>query len=292
MNFYPHHIGDFNNATRHLTRIERSIYRDMIELYYDTEFPLTLDRKALCRKLIARTDEEAAAVEQVLNEFFTETAQGWHHSRCEEEIAEYRTSISAKSAAGKASAAKRESDRLKRLEELNSRSTAVQQPLDSVDSSVQLTSNQEPVTSNQEPVTPKQEPTNIEEAKPRGVKAVDLSIAMRDGGVRSQPADPRLIALAKQGVTPETVAAACAAAKISKPDEEVSVGYVTAIIERWAKEAAAMKASGATIPQARASPGYAARDASRAAAAASIGLGGHHGNESRIIDIQCAVIPD
>ena len=29
MNFYQHHIGDFNNATRHLTRLERSIYRDL-----------------------------------------------------------------------------------------------------------------------------------------------------------------------------------------------------------------------------------------------------------------------
>src|SRR5688572_8482858 len=102
MNFYPHHIGDFNNATRHLTRIERSIYRDLIELYYDTELPLSLDLKALCRKVLARTEEESTAVEQVLNEFFTKTAQGWHHARCEQEISDYHANISAKSAAGKA----------------------------------------------------------------------------------------------------------------------------------------------------------------------------------------------
>lgn len=146
MNYYPHHIGDFNNATRHLTRIERSIYRDMIELYYDTELPLTLDIKGLCRKLIAQTEEESTAVQQVLNEFFTETEQGWHHARCELEINAYRTSISAKSAAGKASAAKREQERVKRLADLNDRPTPVQQPLDSVGSSVQLTKNQEPRT--------------------------------------------------------------------------------------------------------------------------------------------------
>lgn len=151
MNFYPHHIGDFNNATRHLTRIERSVYRDMIELYYDTEEPLTLDTSALCRKIIARTEEESTAVEQVLNEFFTKTEQGWHHSRCESEINTYRASITAKSAAGKASAAKREQERTERLAALNNSSTVVQQPLDSVGSSVQLTSNQEPVTINQEP---------------------------------------------------------------------------------------------------------------------------------------------
>jgi len=48
MNYYPHHIGDFNSATRHLTRIERSVYRDLIELYYDTEAPLSRDVDKLC----------------------------------------------------------------------------------------------------------------------------------------------------------------------------------------------------------------------------------------------------
>ena len=58
MHHYPHHISDFNNSTRHLTRIERSIYRDLIELYYDTENPLPNDVELLCRKIIARTEEE------------------------------------------------------------------------------------------------------------------------------------------------------------------------------------------------------------------------------------------
>ena len=54
MKHYPHHIGDFDKATRHLTRIERSVYRDLIDLYYDTEQRLTLDVAALCRRIIAR----------------------------------------------------------------------------------------------------------------------------------------------------------------------------------------------------------------------------------------------
>ncbi|MGE8450704.1 MAG: DUF1376 domain-containing protein, partial [Pseudomonadales bacterium] len=37
MNHYPHHIGDFNTATRHLSRLERAIYRDMRDMYCDTE---------------------------------------------------------------------------------------------------------------------------------------------------------------------------------------------------------------------------------------------------------------
>jgi uncharacterized protein YdaU (DUF1376 family) len=86
VNFYPHHIGDFNNATRHLTRIERSIYRDMIELYYDTENPLVSDIALLCRKLLARTEDEINAVKNLLIEFFEESPEGWFHTRCAEEI--------------------------------------------------------------------------------------------------------------------------------------------------------------------------------------------------------------
>lgn len=125
MNYYPHHIGDFNSATRHLTRLERSVYRDMLDLYYDTEVPLTLDMDALCRLLIARSNKERTAVEQVLNEFFTETAEGWRHSRCDTEIEKYRVQREAKSAAGKASAAKRNQ---KTQRPSSSRSTAVEQP--------------------------------------------------------------------------------------------------------------------------------------------------------------------
>lgn len=162
MNYYPHHIGDFNNATRHLERIERSIYRDMLDMYYDTEKPLPLDKKLLCRKILARGDEEVEVVGLLLAEFFTETEQGWHHQRCECEIKEYYANISAKSVAGKASAAKREADRLDRLAKLNTIST----PFDSVanESSTPLDSvaNESSTKSNQ----PEPEPEPIKTTTP------------------------------------------------------------------------------------------------------------------------------
>jgi len=142
MNFYPHHIGDFNSATRHLTRIERSVYRDLIDLYYDTEEPLAPDVSQLCRLVIARDAEERAAVEQVLNEFFVKTDDGWGHARCYHEIAKYRVLVEAKAAAGKASAAARSS---KKRQESNTSSTPVEQPLNG------CSTNQEPLTINQEP---------------------------------------------------------------------------------------------------------------------------------------------
>jgi len=129
MKHYPHHIGDFDRATRHLTRIERSIYRDLLDLYYDTEQSLTLDRETLCRRILARTNEESTAVEQVLKEFFTETPTGWYHVRCEAEIEAYRSNTSQKAMAGKASA---EAKRLKKLQALNGKSTAVEHTLKSV----------------------------------------------------------------------------------------------------------------------------------------------------------------
>ena len=83
MNHYPHHIGDFNNATRHLTRVERSLYRDLLELYYDTEQPLNSDPVKLARRVIAVTEEERSALAVVLEEFFELQADGWHNDRCD-----------------------------------------------------------------------------------------------------------------------------------------------------------------------------------------------------------------
>ena len=147
MNYYSHHIGDFDRATRHLTRLERSIYRDLMDVYYDTEESLNLDQAVLCRKIIAKSNEEATAVEQVLNEFFTKTPTGWYHQRCEDELDAYRTSTSQKSVAGKASAAKRA---MKRQHALNGISTSVERANNGTPT------NQEPRTNNQEPITKNQ----------------------------------------------------------------------------------------------------------------------------------------
>lgn len=82
-----------------------------------------------------------------------------------------------------------------------------------------------------------------------GVTAADLSIAMRKAGVQTNPGDPRLIALAEQGVSPETATAACETAKQSKPGQRIGPGYIFAILERWALDAAALKVAGASAPK-------------------------------------------
>jgi len=143
MNYYPHHIGDFNNATRHLTRIERSIYRDLIELYYDSEKPLIDDLEYLCKKILADDEIQIYAVQQVLREYFILTEKGYEHNRCNEIIKEYQRNNKNKSKAGKASAKARKA--LKDKDK--SSSTGVQQVFNSESTGVR-NQNQEP-----EPIT-------------------------------------------------------------------------------------------------------------------------------------------
>ena len=146
MSHYPHHIGDFDRATRHLSRIERSIYRDLLDVYYDTEQPLTLDLEKLKRKILATTEQESTAVEQVLNEFFTKTPTGWFNSRCDDEILRYLSNNSQKALAGKASAAAKAR---RKQEMLNGSSTHVATPVEQTNNGTPT--NQEPRTKNQEP---------------------------------------------------------------------------------------------------------------------------------------------
>lgn len=107
MNHYPHHIGDFNSATRHLTFVERALYRELLDLYYDTERPLIADATKLARRVLAHTDEQREALQAVLQEFFVQEDDGWHNARCDREIAAYHERIEQQSRAGRASAAKR-----------------------------------------------------------------------------------------------------------------------------------------------------------------------------------------
>lgn len=86
MNFYKHHIGDFDQATRHLSFIEDAAYCRMIRKYYAEEKVLPVDVKKIERLIGARTKEEREAVAAVLEEFFVLEADGWHNKRCDEEL--------------------------------------------------------------------------------------------------------------------------------------------------------------------------------------------------------------
>lgn len=87
MNFYKHHIGDYDQATRHLSFVEDAAYSRLIRKYYAEETPLPAEVLRVQRLVGARTEEEKEAVQVVLDEFFTLEEDGWHSKRCDEEIA-------------------------------------------------------------------------------------------------------------------------------------------------------------------------------------------------------------
>ena len=90
MNYYEHHIGDYAEATAHLTFIEDATYSRLIRKYYATEKPLPMDVKFVQRLINARSKEEKNAVISVLNEFFNLTDDGWRQERCDHEIARFK----------------------------------------------------------------------------------------------------------------------------------------------------------------------------------------------------------
>ena len=89
MNYYEHHLGDYDGATAHLSWLEDCAYRRLICLYYRTEAPIPADLKQACRLVRASGKPERDAVEQVLSEFFALRDDGWHNARCDEDIASF-----------------------------------------------------------------------------------------------------------------------------------------------------------------------------------------------------------
>lgn len=89
MNYYQFHIGDFRSGTFNMTAQERWIYRDMLDVYYDAEQPFPDNLDKICALVGARRDGDREIVAAVLLLKFTLEPDGYHHERCDREIAEY-----------------------------------------------------------------------------------------------------------------------------------------------------------------------------------------------------------
>lgn len=228
MHHYPHHIADFNNATRHLTRVERSLYREGIDLYYETEQPLTGDLIKLSKKLLARTDEEKQGLIDVLAEFFDLADGNYVHHRCEEEILKFKGMTTAKSAAGKASAlarATRKADRLKSKNQHNL--TGVEQVLNPVATEPQQNpTNLEPRTENLEPRT------NIKD-KPQTAK-FNFKESLIELGVNSTIASDFLKVRSKKKATNTQTAFKGLTAQIVKSGMTPNEAITLSVEKSWA----------------------------------------------------------
>lgn len=89
MNYYEHHLGDWAKDTVHLTMLEEGAYRRLVDVYYIKEKPLPKAIREIYKLARAAAKPEREAVDAVLREFFLEREDGWHHKRCDEELARY-----------------------------------------------------------------------------------------------------------------------------------------------------------------------------------------------------------
>lgn len=90
MNYYEHHIRDYDAATAHLSWDEDMAYTRLMRWYYRKEQPIPADVKEACRQVRATTKVQRDAVAAVLNEFFVLQADGWHQETCDAAIATYQ----------------------------------------------------------------------------------------------------------------------------------------------------------------------------------------------------------
>ena len=90
LNYFDHHIGDYDEATSHLTAREDGIYHRLIRKYYAKERPLPADVEQIQRLARCRDDEDRQAVVDVLAEFFVLREDGYHQKTCDEVIAAYQ----------------------------------------------------------------------------------------------------------------------------------------------------------------------------------------------------------
>lgn len=93
-----------------MSRLERWLYRDLIDVYYDKEKPLPLSLDDVCFDVGADSEEERTAVAKLLRFKFVKTEHGYVHERCEAEIAAYRLKAETAQSNGKKGGRPRKAD--------------------------------------------------------------------------------------------------------------------------------------------------------------------------------------
>lgn len=85
-----------------LKPLERLAYRELLDIYYDGEKPLTTDIEQLAWRMNYETDELKQALQFVLDKFFVikklkgDTEPMYHHTRLDAELADYKFTNSTK----------------------------------------------------------------------------------------------------------------------------------------------------------------------------------------------------
>lgn len=145
MHYYKRHIGDYAKKAGHLSPLEHGVYNLIIDSYYDREQAPTLVEAT--RWARARTEDEKAAVQVVLDEFFTLENGRYHQKRINEELDAYH----GKAETNRVIAVQREEQ--KRARKANESST--NRAPEEHGSCTAGQPNHKPRTTNQEPLTNK-----------------------------------------------------------------------------------------------------------------------------------------
>lgn len=233
MNFYKHHIGDYDQATRHLSFVEDAAYSRLIRKYYAEEAPLPKDLKKILRLIGARTKEEKAAVEVVLEEFFELGEDGYHNSRCDRELEAKQAKAEVNRQVGKLGGRPKKTET--HTEPTNNPNGYETETI--TVSEKTLASNQKPVTSNQieeqGPVVAHAAPREeIPDGSSPISRAVEIATYLRQRGVAGANSfNPNVAAWADDvRVTNEILEAALSKARSSLGSKPVGPNYLATII--------------------------------------------------------------
>ena len=144
MHYYTFNIGDYRKDTVHLTRLEHSIYRDLIDWYYLDEKPIPAETQSVSRRLRLESEEEAVALKNVLQDFFVLEEDGWHQARVDIEIQKYHLQCEKNRLNGAAGGRPRKDKNPNGFQSQPSRNP-----------------NQEPITNNHKPIKTIQAPEGV-----------------------------------------------------------------------------------------------------------------------------------
>lgn len=263
MNFYKHHIGDYAQATAHLSFVEDAAYSRLIRKYYAEEKPLPAEIKAVQRLIGARAKEEKQAVADILEEFFDLEVDGWHNTRCDAEIAR----ASAQAETNRVIAIEREAQRKVRNPPKQSNtnrplfdheslheSCSIREPSQTPDSRHQTPIKNGVASERSYSTSPGAGETDMppdggaladQIQDSESVSRANLTLPMVRAGIRANPGHPDVIGLAKAGCDQATVQAAIDEALRVKGDAgSITQGYVLAILKRWQREPASTMTHG------------------------------------------------
>ena len=84
--WYPRYPGDYARKTAHLSLVEHGAYALLMDWYYSNGKPLPNDWVQMHRICKAIAPDELAAVQTIVQQFFTHSTDGWSNARADEEI--------------------------------------------------------------------------------------------------------------------------------------------------------------------------------------------------------------